>query len=123
MSSTIDTDVIVVGGGPGGLAAAAHAAEAGARVLLVDRGPRPGGQIWRHRATPPRAARRWIRRVELSGVGTLFGTTVVDAPRPGALLLEHRGRPLEARYERLILATGARERFLPFPGWTPLPKF
>jgi NADPH-dependent 2,4-dienoyl-CoA reductase/sulfur reductase-like enzyme len=51
-------------------------------------------------------------------VGTLYGTTVVDAPRRGALLVEHRGRPLEVRYERLVLATGARERFLPFPGWT-----
>ena len=35
MSSTIDTDVVVVGGGPGGLAAAAHAAEAGALVVFA----------------------------------------------------------------------------------------
>jgi NADPH-dependent 2,4-dienoyl-CoA reductase/sulfur reductase-like enzyme len=118
VSSTIDIEVVVVGGGPAGLAAAAYAAETGARVLLLDRGPGPGGQIWRHRATPPGAARPWIRRVERSGVGTLYGTSVVDAPGPGALLVEHRGRPLEVRYERLVLATGARERFLPFPGWT-----
>src|SRR5262249_31016544 len=40
---------------------------------------------------------------------------VVGAPVPGVLVLDE-GR--EVRYDRLILATGARERFLPFPGWT-----
>jgi NADPH-dependent 2,4-dienoyl-CoA reductase/sulfur reductase-like enzyme len=116
--ATLDTEIVVVGGGPGGLAAAAHAAEADARVLLLDRGLRPGGQIWRHRATPPGAARPWIERVERSGATTLFRATVVDTPRPGALLVEHAGRSRGVRYERLVLATGARERFLPFPGWT-----
>ena len=118
MASPIDTEVVVVGGGPAGLAAAAHAAEADARVVLLDRGPRPGGQIWRHRTTPPGAARPWVERVVRSGATTLFGATVVDAPRPGALLVEHAGRCRSVRYERLVLATGARERFLPFPGWT-----
>jgi NADPH-dependent 2,4-dienoyl-CoA reductase/sulfur reductase-like enzyme len=118
VAETIDTEVVVVGGGPGGLAAAAHAAEADARVLLLDSGLRPGGQIWRHRAKPPVAARPWIERVERSGATTLFGATVVDAPRPGALLAEHAGGSRGVRYERLVLATGARERFLPFPGWT-----
>ncbi|MFC7404075.1 NAD(P)/FAD-dependent oxidoreductase [Georgenia alba] len=42
-------DVAVVGAGPAGLAAAVSAAEAGAQVLLVDAGERPGGQYWRHR--------------------------------------------------------------------------
>jgi NADPH-dependent 2,4-dienoyl-CoA reductase/sulfur reductase-like enzyme len=118
VASPIDTEVVVVGGGPAGLAAAAHAAEADARVVLLDRGPRPGGQIWQHRTTPPGAARPWVERVVRSGATTLFGATVVDAPRPGALLVEHAGRCRSVRYERLVLATGARERFLPFPGWT-----
>uniref|UniRef100_UPI0006253544 FAD-dependent oxidoreductase n=1 Tax=Streptomyces odonnellii TaxID=1417980 RepID=UPI0006253544 len=42
-------DLAVLGAGPAGLAAAVTAAAAGARVALVDAGPRPGGQYWRHR--------------------------------------------------------------------------
>ncbi|MGH7635471.1 MAG: FAD-dependent oxidoreductase, partial [Gemmatimonadaceae bacterium] len=45
---TAEYDVAVVGGGPAGLAAAACAAEHGARVVAIDQGARPGGQVWRH---------------------------------------------------------------------------
>ena len=40
-------DVVVVGAGPGGIAAAVVAAEAGKRVCLVDESTALGGQIWR----------------------------------------------------------------------------
>ena len=40
-------DVVVVGAGPAGIAAAVTAAESGARVALIDDNPAPGGQIWR----------------------------------------------------------------------------
>ena len=43
MTSNRDADVIVVGAGIGGLTAAAYLAAAGKRVLVVDRGTRPGG--------------------------------------------------------------------------------
>jgi NADPH-dependent 2,4-dienoyl-CoA reductase/sulfur reductase-like enzyme len=110
--------VLVVGAGPAGLAAAAHAAEAGARVILIDGSPRPGGQIWRHRGGPPPTARNWIERVARSNARWLPGTTVIDAPEPRRLLVERDGRAHAVRYTHLVLATGARERFLPFPGWT-----
>jgi NADPH-dependent 2,4-dienoyl-CoA reductase/sulfur reductase-like enzyme len=118
VAEALDAAVVVVGGGPAGLAAAAHAAEGGASVLLLDRALRPGGQIWRHRAAPPAEARIWIDRVDRSGATRLFGATVVDAPAPGRLIVEHEGRGRRVHYGRLVLATGARERFLPFPGWT-----
>lgn len=108
--------VIVVGAGPAGIAAAVHAAETGAPTLLVDEQARPGGQVWR--GEPPRAARAWLERLARSGVTRLARATVVDAPRPGELLVEREGRPLRVVYGRLVLATGARELFLPFPGWT-----
>ena len=41
------TDVLVIGGGPAGLAAAEAAAGAGASAVLLDSQPVPGGQIWR----------------------------------------------------------------------------
>ncbi len=107
----------MVGGGPAGLAAAVHAAETGAHTLLVDTYPRPGGQIWRHRADPPAAASDWIARVARARVTPFVGATVVDAADK-QLLLDYDGRPRRVRFDRLVLATGARERFLPFPGWT-----
>jgi NADPH-dependent 2,4-dienoyl-CoA reductase/sulfur reductase-like enzyme len=45
-------------------------------------------------------------------------TSVIAAPFRGVLLAEHEDSPVEIHWERLVLATGARELFLPFPGWT-----
>jgi NADPH-dependent 2,4-dienoyl-CoA reductase/sulfur reductase-like enzyme len=111
-------EVVVVGGGPAGIAAAVHAAEAGARTLLLDEQRSPGGQIWRHRGEAPPAARAWLERLARSGATWLDRATVVDAPVTGDLLVERDGRPVRVGFERLVLATGARELFLPFPGWT-----
>ena len=47
MSDRYEFDVLVVGGGPAGIAAACCAAEAGSRVALADDNPALGGQIWR----------------------------------------------------------------------------
>jgi NADPH-dependent 2,4-dienoyl-CoA reductase/sulfur reductase-like enzyme len=108
-------DVLVVGGGPAGIAAAVHAAEAGARTVLVDEQPRPGGQVWR--GQPP-AARAWLERLAASGATVLSRASVMDAPSTRELLVDHEGRAVRLGCERLVLATGARELFLPFPGWT-----
>src|SRR4051794_28577360 len=45
--------VAVLGAGPAGLAAAVHAAEQGARTVLLDSGSRLGGQYWRHVKADP----------------------------------------------------------------------
>ncbi|HCG0389799.1 TPA: FAD-dependent oxidoreductase, partial [Pseudomonas aeruginosa] len=53
-----DYDLLIVGAGPAGLAAALAAAPSGARIALVDDNPAAGGQIWRdgpHANLPPRA--------------------------------------------------------------------
>jgi NADPH-dependent 2,4-dienoyl-CoA reductase/sulfur reductase-like enzyme len=111
-------DVVVVGAGPAGIAAAVRASEAGARVALVDDNPAVGGQIWRRGAELPRAAQDWIAQLERLGVEWRPGTRVFDHPEPGVLAGEQDGVRVELRYGKLILATGARELFLPFPGWT-----
>ncbi len=113
-------EVLVVGGGPAGMAAAVRAAECGARVAIADDNPRLGGQIWRggseNGASPE--ATRWFSRQQAAGVVLLCGMRVFHQPEAGVLLAETTDNLYELRYQKLVLATGARERFLPFPGWT-----
>ncbi len=113
-------DVAVAGGGPAGIAAACRAAEAGAKTALLDEGLAPGGQIWRAGpgAHPPASARRWLARLARSGARVVPRAAIADADPAGALWAEVDGRPLAVAWRRLVVATGARERFLPFPGWT-----
>ena len=113
-------DIVVVGGGPAGMAAAVSAAAGGSSVLLVDDNPALGGQIWRGEESNPslRAARKWSEGVKRSAIEVLRGFRIFDQPRPGILLAESSDAMREIVYSRLILCTGARERFLPFPGWT-----
>ena len=120
MSEVIEVATVVVGAGPAGIATACLLAEAGEEVLVVDEGPLAGGQIWRHsgRAEPPVAARDWLKRLADAQVRCLHGTSVVDAWPDGTLIGESLDGSVSIRSERVVLATGARERFLPFPGWT-----
>jgi NADPH-dependent 2,4-dienoyl-CoA reductase/sulfur reductase-like enzyme len=109
-------DVVVVGAGPAGLAAACRAAESGARVAMVDDNPQPGGQIWRNKAGAE--CQRWCQLAERHGVEWVSGARVFAMPAPGRIALELPDAETELEYRGLILATGARELFLPFPGWT-----
>ena len=112
-------DVLVVGAGPGGLMAAATAADAGMRVCLVDDNPSAGGQIWRSGISEPSPeAARLFSRLQRSNVETRFCWRVVEAPAPRVLRIERPGEFIDVEYGSVILATGARELFLPFPGWT-----
>ena len=105
-------DVLVVGAGPAGMAAAVSAAESGRRVGVVDDNPGPGGQIWR--GTPRGEALAWFDRIRVSTIEILSETQILGPLGTGVLLAESGGRAIELRYRRLILATGARELFLPF---------
>lgn len=113
-------DVLVIGGGPAGLAAAVSAKQAGARVAIADDNPGLGGQIWRGEERKPSSpeATEWLRRVRAAQPEFISGARVYDQPEAGCLRAETFDGVLELRYQKLILATGARERFLPFPGWT-----
>ncbi|GAB3078833.1 FAD/NAD(P)-binding oxidoreductase [Micromonospora schwarzwaldensis] len=116
-------DVVVIGAGPAGLAAAVTAADAGCRVAVLDSGPRPGGQYWRHRCDADgRGHRDWATFVDLrdrlgrveriSDAAVWFIGSRPDSPR----FTVHAGsRVVAAR--RLVIATGAHDRVVPFPGW------
>ncbi len=103
-------DVLIVGAGPAGLAAARRASESRKSVAIIDDNPAPGGQIWRGAELP-----KWGSP---SGLPVFSGSRVIAAPRPNSLAIETLDDAFELSYRSLILATGARERFLPFPGWT-----
>jgi NADPH-dependent 2,4-dienoyl-CoA reductase/sulfur reductase-like enzyme len=108
-------EILIVGAGPAGIAAAVRARESGSHVLVLDDNPAPGGQIWRN--TP--SASIWFRRLVASGAEVLAGTSVVEGDAYGRIIVaETQNEIFEIEYGKLILATGARELFLPFPGWT-----
>ena len=124
---SMDTEVLVVGSGPAGITAAAIAATHGRQVLLLDDNLAPGGQIWReattgHEEESDNVKRKTLLALRVSGARVFSGWSVFDAPRPGTVrVLYENGSDTcttDISYERLVLATGARERFLPFPGWT-----
>src|SRR5439155_13947409 len=107
-------DVAVVGAGPAGMAAAATASAAGRRVVLVDAAALPGGQYWRHRQRFPPVSTNFGKLAEaLRKVDHRPGSSVWFA-EPGFVLHTSTG-PVAA--ERLVLATGAHDRVVPFPGW------
>ena len=113
-------DILVIGGGPSGIAAAVRAAESGASVAIVDDNPALGGQIWRGvmGETHGPETSDWHERLQNSKITALCGYRVFHQPSADILLAEGNPGLLELRYGKIILATGARERFLPFPGWT-----
>jgi D-hydroxyproline dehydrogenase subunit alpha len=117
-------DVLVVGAGPAGIAAAVRAAEEGCRVAIVDENPHPGGQIWRGSPEGAKHGRAagdagtWMGRLSSASVPTFFGWHIFDAPTPKTLRAARDAEGAEFHFKSLIIATGARELFLPFPGWT-----
>jgi len=118
-----EIDVAIIGGGPAGMAAAVAAREANGRVVVIDEGLAPGGQIWRDKlgvAARGQAA-QWKSRLLASGAELFASTSVVDVRRREngfSVIAERSGEPLTFQARAIVLATGARERFLPFPGWT-----
>ena len=103
------------------MAAAVRAAEGGIRVGIVDENAALGGQIWRGSAleeSHTSQASSWRAQVRKAGVVVLSGKRVFHQPESGVLMAEGLDDVCELSYRTLVLATGARERFLPFPGWT-----
>jgi len=106
--------IVIVGAGPAGMAAAVRARECGKRVTVLDDNPTAGGQIWRGGKGSP-----WIRRLSDSAAVLLTGRRIISGDaHKHTLQVETYAGESEVEYETLILATGAREIFLPFPGWT-----
>lgn len=121
-------DVGVIGAGPAGLCAAIAAAEAGASVTVVDRQAAAGGQLVKqtHRFFGSREERAGTRGTALAkelaaktvglGVEVVLEAEVLGCYDDGVVLFERSHRVHKLKPSRLILAAGAAERMLPFPG-------
>ncbi|MGX1789524.1 FAD/NAD(P)-dependent oxidoreductase [Bosea sp. NPDC055332] len=124
------TDLLIVGAGPAGMAAAVTARRHGLTVRVVDDQPAPGGQIWRGIETVAATS-----RAKRLGESYLAGADRAAAFRACGALYEPEsqlwqiepgfrafvtrgGKARTVTAEAIILATGAQERPSPFPGWT-----
>jgi len=119
MSESIKAEVVIVGAGPAGLCAATGPVVASRSVVLIDDNPRPGGQIWRaEKGRTEDLAGRMIHKLsEHENFRRMPGTHVFGIDG-NSLLCESPGGDVRVEFEKLIIATGARELLLPFPGWT-----
>ena len=123
--------VLIVGAGPAGTRAAETLVDRGLSPIVVDEGARSGGQIYRR---PPEGFRR--------PASALYGFEARKAQavhaalddlreridyRPGTLVWNIEGGDAQALgpagierigFDSIILATGAMDRVIPFPGWT-----
>ncbi|WP_186114825.1 FAD/NAD(P)-binding oxidoreductase [Burkholderia gladioli] len=116
-------EIVVIGAGPAGLAAARAAAGAGARVAILDDNPQAGGQIWRQGPVfePAAPLVESLAALRASSVELIPGARVVAALPGRELLVEQASAEAGGAilgYDKLIVATGARELLLPFAGWT-----
>ena len=114
-------DLLIVGAGPAGLAAAGAAASSGASIVVLDDNPAPGGQIWRQgtsAAAGPALSAQLHALARHTNVTLLGGARVVGLAGSRSLLVDHGDGGVVLHWHRIILCTGARELQLPFPGWT-----
>ena len=121
-------DLLVIGAGPAGLSAALAARRAGAGVLVLDERLQTGGQFYKplapsHRAATP-ADRQFADGLVLEGEARAAGVAIDQdaqvwaafSPNEIGALVGGQAQVIGCR--QLVIAPGAYERPVPFPGWT-----
>lgn len=137
----LERELGIVGAGPAGLCAAIEAAKVGVRVTVVDENSSPGGQLFKqihkffgseeHKAGKRGVKIGWalLREAESLGVEIMLDTIVWGifqeeekkdwgVKQVKTLALLHKDRSYYLRSPKIILATGATENAIAFPGWT-----
>jgi NADPH-dependent 2,4-dienoyl-CoA reductase/sulfur reductase-like enzyme len=122
-------DLIIIGAGPAGMAAALAASKLGLKTAVLDEQLRPGGQIYCNVGEVAPQAGRLLGSDYLhgrplaarfldAGVDRHLATTVWDIAQDLTVSAMAGGRGFQLRAPQLIAATGAMERASPLPGWT-----
>ncbi len=122
-------DLVIIGAGPAGMAAAATAAEQKLRVAILDEQTSPGGQIYRAIKHPAPAdesilgpdyyyGRSLLAGLEQAPVDYVPGAMVWSIDEHLTVAFSCMGRSRKLQAKRILLATGAMERPVAFPGWT-----
>lgn len=122
---------VIVGAGPAGIRAAQTLVAHGVRPVVIDEAPRWGGQIYRQPPVGFERSKRTLYGFEAGRADAVHGAmagildrldyrpdTLVWNAEGGQLDLVHDGAMSTQPYTRLIVATGATDRVLPFVGWT-----
>ena len=122
---------LIVGAGPAGIRAAQTLVNAGIRPVVIDEAPSSGGQIYRQRLVPDERSAKDLYGSEAAKAIALHETFAQIRDRidylPETLVWNLRDKAVDAvtgqrtrriAFSHLILATGATDRVLPFPGWT-----
>ncbi|WP_112322808.1 FAD-dependent oxidoreductase [Oceanibium sediminis] len=122
---SLSPDVLVIGGGAGGLSAAIAACRAGASVVVLDERKVAGGQYYKQSAlkgapldTQQAEGATLLAEARDSGAEIIQGVEIWGAFDGLLFLAEHDGAALIARPKTAIVATGAYERPRMVPGWT-----
>lgn len=127
-----DVEILVVGAGPAGLSAAIEAAKCGAKVLVVDENSKPGGQLFKqiHKFFGSRRHHAGVRGIDIGtellneveslGVEVMLNTVAygVYTHDEGVALAVNGEEGMIVHPKKIIMATGASENPLTFPGWT-----
>lgn len=127
-----DVEILIIGAGPAGLSAAIEAAKYGADVLVVDENNKPGGQLFKqiHKFFGSRRHSAGVRGVDIGtellsevqklGVEVMLNTVAYGIyPNDEGVALAINGEKGEIVHpKKIIMATGASENPLAFPGWT-----
>ncbi|MCX7322943.1 MAG: FAD-dependent oxidoreductase [Hyphomicrobiales bacterium] len=125
--ATRSADVLVIGGGAGGLSAALAARSCGLDVLLLDERQTAGGQYYKQpsealKVGPLDRQQRdgsvLRQRCEAAGVRIIDGAETFAALDASSVMATHAGRTAVYRARAMVIATGAYERAVPIPGWT-----
>jgi thioredoxin reductase len=122
--------MICVGAGPAGLAAAIEAARNGVQVVIYDENDRPGGQLFKqihkffgsqeHRAKERgfNIGQSFLDEARELGVEVSLNSVVLGIYENGALNVMISDRIEQVKAQKTLVATGASENMIPFPGWT-----